>query len=317
MSSASSLSAFPPPSTMNFFKLSQILMDHERCIQWCKEHNLLASSVQCPRAQCTNTLRWTRRNSSRDGYEWRCSKKSCNGMASIRQNSWFSGSRLSIEKVLALTYAWAHNFTSSQAVHETSLGDEQTSTETVVDWYHYCREVCAERIMKHHAEAIGGPGTTVEIDESKFGKMKYHRGRYIEGQWVFGGICRETKACFLVPVERRDKDTLLPIIRAHILPGTCVMSDMWKAYDCLQDEGYNHLTVNHSLNFVDPDTGAHTQRIENTWWEIKRSMPRTGTSKDLFSSYLQEWLWRKQYGENSFGNIIEHIAELYDVRKDT
>ena len=119
--------------------------------------------------------------------------------------------------------------------------------------------------------------------------MKYHRGRYVEGKWVFGGICRETEACFLVPVERIDKDTLILIIRAQILPGTYVMSDMWKAYDCLQDEGYNHLTVNHSLNFVDPDTGAHTQRIENTWWGIKRSMPRTGMSKDLFGSYLQEW----------------------------
>ena len=238
-------------------------------------------------------------------------------MASIRQNSWFSGSKLSIEKILALTYAWANNFTTSQAVHETSLGDEQTSTETVVDWYHYCHEVCAERIMQHHKGPIGGRGTTVEIDESKFGKMKYHRGRYVEGKWVFGGICRETKACFLVPVERRDKDTLIPIICAQILPGTCVMSDMWKAYDCLQDEGYNHLTVNHSLNFVDPDTGAHTQRIENTWWGIKRSMPRTGMSKDLFGSYLQEWLWRKQYGEDPLGNIIEHVAEVYDVRKIT
>ena len=68
-----------------------------------------------------------------------------------------------------------------------------------------------------------------------------------------------------VLVERRDKGTLIPITRNQILPGTCVMSDMWKAYDCLQGEGYNHLTVNHSQNFVDPDTGAHTQRIENTW----------------------------------------------------
>ena len=34
-----------------------------------------------------------------------------------------------------------------------------------------------------------------------------------------------------------------------------------KAYDCLTDEGYSHLSVNHSLNFVDPDTGAHTQRL--------------------------------------------------------
>ena len=29
---------------------------------------------------------------------------------------------------------------------------------------------------------------------------------------------------------------------------TRVMSDMSKAYDCLRDEGYTHLTVNHSLN---------------------------------------------------------------------
>ena len=63
----------------------------------------------------------------------------------MRQKSWFSGSRLSIEKVLALTYAWAHKFTTTQAVHETSLDDETTLTETVIDWYNFCREVCAHR----------------------------------------------------------------------------------------------------------------------------------------------------------------------------
>ena len=73
--------------------------------------------------------------------------------------------------------------------------------------------------MNQQAGPIGGPGTTVEIDESKFGKMKYHRGRKIEGKWVFGGLCRETKACFLVVVECRDKETLFPIIRDQILPG--------------------------------------------------------------------------------------------------
>ena len=301
-------------SNINLWKLSRLLADHERCIEWCKEHNLLSSSMKCPKPECGNALKWQRRTASGDGFVWRCSRKNCNGQASIRQKSWFSGSKLSLEKILALTYAWAHKLTTTQAVHETALDEETTSTETVIDWYNYCREVCADRIMKQHARPIGGPGTTVEIDESKFGKMKYHKGRYIEGQWVFGGICRETKACFLVPVERRDKETLLPIIRAQILPGTRVMSDMWKAYDCLQDEGYHHLTVNHRLNFVDPDTLAHTQRIENTWWGVKRSMPRTGTSVDLFESYLQEWLWRQQNKSDPFGNIIEHIADLYNVR---
>ena len=46
------------------------------------------------------------------------------------------------------------------------------------------------------------------------------------------------------------------------------MSDLWKSYDCLQNGGYKHLIVN-SLNFVDPDTGAHTEGIENTLWGVK------------------------------------------------
>ncbi|XP_015759382.1 PREDICTED: uncharacterized protein LOC107338661 [Acropora digitifera] len=122
-------------------------------------------------------------------------------------------------------------------MHETSLDDETTSSETVIDWYNYCPEVCADRIMKHHTVPIGGPGSTVEIDQSKFCKRKYHRGHFIEGQWAFRGNCRETKACCLVP------------------------------------------------------------------WGVKRSMPRTGTSKDLFDSYLQEWLWRQRYKSDPFGNI--------------
>ena len=71
--------------------------------------------------------------------------------------------------------------------------------------------------MKHHAGPVGGDGSTVQIDKSKFGKMKYHRGRKIEGKWVFGGLCRQTKACFLVLVEQRDKDILLRIIHAQII----------------------------------------------------------------------------------------------------
>ncbi|ELT97905.1 hypothetical protein CAPTEDRAFT_131723, partial [Capitella teleta] len=34
-------------------------------------------------------------------------------------------------------------------------------------------------------------------------------------------------------------------------------------------EGYKQLTVNHSANFKDPKTGAHTNSIEGTWQKIK------------------------------------------------
>ena len=37
------------------------------------------------------------------------------------------------------------------------------------------------------SEKIGGEGIIVEIDESKFGKVKNHRGHKLDGVWVLGG----------------------------------------------------------------------------------------------------------------------------------
>ncbi|KFM77105.1 hypothetical protein X975_21447, partial [Stegodyphus mimosarum] len=39
------------------------------------------------------------------------------------------------------------------------------------------------------------------------------------------------------------------------------------------DEGFEHLKVNHSLTFVDPDSGCHTNTIESTWRHVKASLP--------------------------------------------
>lgn len=47
------------------------------------------------------------------------------------------------------------------------------SNNTSVDWYNFYRELCDE-IMMQSSSMIGGPGKRVQIDESKFGKRKYH-----------------------------------------------------------------------------------------------------------------------------------------------
>lgn len=57
---------------------------------------------------------------------------------------------------------------------------------------------------------IRGPGIIVEIDESKFGKRKYHHGHRVEGAWVFGGVERtEERKRFLVQVPDQSANTLL------------------------------------------------------------------------------------------------------------
>ena len=96
----------------------------------------------------------------------------------------------------------------------------KTSSESVCDYKMYYHEICVNIVMDESDNQIGGPGFTVEIDKSKFGKRKYNCGRMIEGQWVLGGICREDRSVFLVTVPSRDRETLLPILKAKIKPGT-------------------------------------------------------------------------------------------------
>lgn len=98
---------------------------------------------------------------------------------------------------------------------------------TVADWNSFCREVTFDGMIVKKC-LLGGVGRIVEIDESKFGKRKYHRGHRVEGQWVFGGYERETGSCFLIPVEDRSSSTLLEIIKEWIKPGTTIISDCWK-----------------------------------------------------------------------------------------
>ena len=74
------------------------------------------------------------------------------------------------------------------------------------------------------------------------------------------GALRETlTSVFFKIVEDRTTDTLLEIIKWHIKPSTTIISDCWKAYACLKDHGYTHLTVNHSMEFINPENGACTK----------------------------------------------------------
>ena len=108
----------------------------------------------------------------------------------------------------------------------------------------------------------------------------------MEGQWVFGGICRETRQFFMVPVPDHTSDTLLNIIKDYIEPGTTIISYYWKSYDCLGSEGYTHVKVNHKLNIVDPKTGARTNRIERHWHDTKNLVPKYSRIKAHFVGYL-------------------------------
>ena len=86
-----------------------------------------------------------------------------------------------------------------------------------------------------------------------------------------------------------------------------IWSDCWKAYGKISQfpEGYKHGTVNHSTNFVDPDTGACTNRIESVWRHSKQEFPASMVQSH---NIIQDtWLLSSGRGETSGRIYLWHL----------
>jgi len=277
-------------SAINFKKLCDICRVESRLFDFLYSHKLLIDFTEkCEHCEI-GTVHLVTDNRRPDNYIWRCDNRNCSDQHTIHKYSFFSGSKLSLEQILKIVYYWTHKYSQELVIQETKL-----SNHTVIDFYNFCREVCSI-VTEKQSEQIGGPGKVLEIDESKFGKRKYNHGKRVLGVWVFGGIEWDSNPskCFFVTVEDRSTATLIPINKRWILPGTTIASDCWKAYSSLQQEGYIHTTINHSIQFVS-ETGTHTNNTESRWNSLKKSLPKFGTQKHFYNCYFAEYCIRTKF----------------------
>lgn len=118
---------------------------------------------------------------------------------------------------------------------------------------------------------------------------------------VVGLVWVATHELRLFKVDRQDAATLGPIITANVKPGTTVIRDEWAAYNCLPaladpnrvNMSLVHLTVNHSINFVNPAASIHTQNIESAWQKVEHPLIRRGRklTPRLATSHLARIWW--------------------------
>lgn len=276
-------------SVITFLAQRKLIPNNRKCIVCDMHMSLIKSNDRC------------------DGYVWSCVPV-CRKKCSIRKDSIFQDSRLPLDKLIYLMYFWCNKKLQNDICYELNL-----DKNTVSEWCLFFRDLCFDEIL-YNQPLIGGlDGVSdpidVEVDESYFFKRKYNRGRVGVGQWVFGGVERHSGKCFLVPVESRDTDTLLDIIKDKIRSGSRIISDMWAAYQALYSEvDYSHDEINHSLNFISPeDPSVHTQTIENTWMHVKRDLRnKFGVRKEYLEGYLIEFCFRRNFTppEVNFFNIF-------------
>ncbi|KAH7934812.1 hypothetical protein HPB52_000509 [Rhipicephalus sanguineus] len=222
--------------------------------------------------------------------------------------------KIARREVIWLTYAMIKGF-SSRNTKELIEKEFKMSNTTRTDWRNYVREVALAELLEQ--PPMGGVGQVVQIDECLMrGRRKANRGRLLtgdnvpprrrnnyggvsdKGPWIFGMLCVSTKELRLGP----HTGAYPALVNAN---GTPLNLD-------------RH-TVNHSVNFIDPATGANTQRIESEWQKAKRRLVRNGnkTTPALMRSHLA-WLWWRSVNarpnvKDKFLRLIEAIARRYPL----
>uniref|UniRef100_A0A0K0FNC5 DDE_Tnp_IS1595 domain-containing protein n=1 Tax=Strongyloides venezuelensis TaxID=75913 RepID=A0A0K0FNC5_STRVS len=267
---------------MALFQLYELVRDEEMSIKFLQEHELLPKTKECIKGH-------EMKLGMGDTPRWRCNIKNCGKKSGLKTGT-------------------CRELTSVDFCKK----DLDMNHNTTVDWNNYLRKVCFFKEESSQTK-IGGEGNTVEIDETLFVRRKNHCGRVMEQQWCFGGICRETKEVFVEPVPDRSSKTLMEVLRRRVHEDTLIMSDMWKGYSRVEKNGYEHQQVNHKFNFVDPETGAHTQNIERVWRSVKeRNKRQCGTRRSMLESYMFEFSWRKRNKENAFKQILADIRDFHE-----
>ncbi|KII66320.1 hypothetical protein RF11_14210 [Thelohanellus kitauei] len=116
----------------------------------------------------------------RRGRNWRCSSKYCRKEYSVFKNTLFSIIQLKINEHKQLCLITGH------------------SPSTITYIMRYLRKMVGASLDFEDC-TICGHDITVEIDESKLGKNKYHREHLVSGAWVLGGVKKtRERMAFLV-----------------------------------------------------------------------------------------------------------------------
>ena len=230
--------------------ISRFYKKNESSIEFFRAHGVLPSCVSCPTCDKVCSYR-------SDKHKWRCrsvssipktkKRRYCNFIVSDYTGTFLSSTNLEPWKVLLFIITFCDHTWN----HKTAITNLEILANTSVDWRSFCSEVTDAWFSDQ--KLIGGVGVEVEIDETLIAR----RGRVVKQVWLFGGIERVSKERFVVALtgdgDKRDKATLVPLIKKYIKPGSIVYSDCWGAYKGLDKFGYQHYAVNHSENIVDPD----------------------------------------------------------------
>lgn len=167
----------------------------------------------------------------------------------------------------------------------------------------------------------------VELDETYIGgvaKARFGQTRREAAQWRF-----HNKSVVAGQVQRGGRlqakylpegtaGALVPLARAHIMPGSMIYTDELQAYKQLGRDGYAHKRVHHSAK-VYVDGRAHVNTLEGFWSLLKNGIRGVyhSVGTRYLQSYVDEYVFRYNHRADSmpmFGIIESQVRHVRQGR---
>lgn len=286
---------------MNHREIVLITQTNQDTLTWLMAKKYIPDLMNC--RSCINNRMNLERNGTK--YRWRCGK--CKGSVSPFQNTILFNSNLELTQIVDLIYFWSLDVTQNIARNEVGT----LSRQTITKWYKTLSLQSFYIMRQLLPQKIGGPGKIVEVDEAKFSKRKFNVGRVTRSPWVIGGVDIENGNVFFREVLFRNRETINSVLLECVELGSIVVTDCWAGYIDLESLGYQHLTVNHSQNFVDPDTMANTQAIENRWSVYKHKLrARYINYRSDLCEIFTEFMFKLKFKNNAFITIMSNLNKF-------
>ena len=228
----------------------------------------------------------------RKGGYYRCN--ACREDFTVRTGTVMERSHIPLQKWL---YAMYMLVTSRKGVSSVELHTKLAITQKSA-WFmlHRLREACRDK-----DSPLSG---IVEIDETYVGgkQRNKHADKKVEGRGAVGkapvlGMRQRGGKVIAMPIKMTDKGTIQDIIFKHVEEDTTIYTDEHGSYDGLDEEGYEHDTVNHSEGeYVDGK--VHTNSIEAVWAVFKRGLKGIyhHVSVKHLGRYVDEYAFRLNEG---------------------
>ncbi|CAF0735031.1 unnamed protein product [Brachionus calyciflorus] len=244
-----------------------------------------------------------------DKYRWECSDSKCKKSSSIRTNTWFAKSKLSIRQILITIFSWYIKLPQNLAANEA-----YASERTMFDWDSFCRCVCVDFIVLN-SENIGGIGKVVEINESAFGKRKYNRG---EIRKTFGGIERDSKPVKIYVLDhniKKNEDKSLVVY--NIKCKNCEANYIGKCKRILSYRISEHKKSSESSCCQHESNTRHTMDYDNIEIIDKADTDMKLRIKELLHILKRKPSLNKQLNSQSYYEIKTVIIQAYPQHRKT